>query len=181
MSRESKIAIKVLLFLFLWTPFALAQQPQDQAQAATAPVPAQILSAKKVFIANAIGDNSISLDHISGPAERAYNELYASLKASGRYELEATPADAELLFEIHFTAPPFLANSLEHPAPRPQFRLIIRDPKTQALLWTFTEYLDRQKVTGKWTQDRAFDQAILSLVNDVKRLTTPGSGTASTK
>jgi hypothetical protein len=173
MPQKTGLTLKVLLMLSLCAPFGLAQQ--RQAQAAAAPVPVQILNARKIFVANAVGDTNISLDHISGPPERTYNELYTSLKASGRYELEATPADAELLFEIHFTAPLFLANELGHPMPRPQFELIIRDPKTQVLLWTFTEYLDQQKVKGKWSQDKAFDQAILSLVGDIKKLATPSS------
>jgi hypothetical protein len=175
MPQKSKITLKVLLMLFLCAPLALAQQPQDQAQAAAAPVPVQILNARKIFIANAVGDTNISFNHISGPPERTYNELYSSMKASGGYELEANPADAELLFEIHFTAPLFVASGLGHPMPRPQFDLVIRDPKTQALLWTFTEYLDQQKVKGKWSQDKAFDQAILSLMGDIKKLAPPSS------
>jgi hypothetical protein len=137
---------------------------------AIAPIPSQMVNAKKIFVSNAVGDVDVSPDHINGTPDRAYNDFYAGLKDWGRYELESTPADAELLFEIYFTAPMSYATGIGNTAPRAQFKLVIRDVKTGALLWTFVEYLDRQKVTGKWSNNKAFDQTILALVGDVKKL-----------
>jgi hypothetical protein len=180
MPQKSVIAITVLLMLSVCGPsFALAQQSTELGQAAVAPIPSQILNAKKVFVSNAVGDVDISPDHISGTPDRAYNAFYSGLKGWGRYELEATPADAEMLFEIYFTAPMSFANGIGNPVPRAQFKLAIRDVKTGALLWTFVEYLDRQKVTGKWSHDKAFDQTVLALVGDVKKIVTAPSGAAT--
>ena len=95
------------------------------------------------------------------------------MKAWGRYDLVSTPADAELIFETDFTAPLSFAHAIDHPVPRAQLRLIIRDRQSRAVLWTFLEYLDRQKVSGKWTHDKAFDQTILTLIADVQKLATP--------
>ena len=177
MPLKSGIGISVLFLALGYAPFAVSQHAPGEA--VVAPVPSQIFTAKKIFIANAVGDSDISPDHIGGGPDRAYNELYAGFKSLAWYELESTPAGSELVFEIDFTAPLSFTNALQRPSPRPQFRLIIRDPKTQTVLWSFIEYLDRQKVAGKWTQDKAFDQAILSLVADFKKLATP-VGTATT-
>ena len=71
-----------------------------------APVPAQIITSTKVFISNA-GADSTSLTALRNAEEpdQPYNELYAAMKSWGRYELVAAPADADLVFEIRFTAP----------------------------------------------------------------------------
>jgi hypothetical protein len=179
MPQKSVIAITVLLMLSVCARFALAQQAPEQGQAVVAPIPSQILNAKKIFVSNAVGDVDISPDHIGGTPDRAYNDFYSGLKGWGRYDLEATPADAEMLFEIYFTAPLSFANGIGNPVPRAQFKLVIRDVKTGALLWTFVEYLDRQKVTGKWSHDKAFDQTVLALVADVKKIATLPSGAAT--
>jgi hypothetical protein len=64
---------------------AAAQQKQS---GPPAPIPAQILTAKKVFIANGGGDESRydAVSYSDGP-DRAYNEFYTSMKTWGRYEL----------------------------------------------------------------------------------------------
>ncbi|MGZ7056605.1 MAG: hypothetical protein ACXVK3_13845 [Candidatus Angelobacter sp.] len=177
MQSKSGIAIKVLLLVLACAPFGLAQQAPGPP--AAAPIPSQIFSAKKVFLSNAVGDTDISPDHISGGPERAYNQLYAGMKAWGRYDLVSTPADAELIFETDFTAPLSFAHAIDHPVPRAQLRLIIRDRQSRAVLWTFLEYLDRQKVSGKWTHDKAFDQTILTLIADVQKLATPAGASTS--
>jgi hypothetical protein len=54
-----------------------------------APLPAQILSSKKVFIANA------------GGSDLAYDSFYSEVKSWNRYELLVSkPDDADLVFEI---------------------------------------------------------------------------------
>jgi hypothetical protein len=127
-----------------------------------------------VFVANAGGDQPLGDDgQYSGGARRSYNQFYAALKALGRYELVGAPADADLLFEIQFSVP-----SLAGPAARgetfggrkydPQFRLVIRDPKTNALLWAFTEHADWAILQGN--RDRNFDLALARIVTDVQAL-----------
>src|SRR6267378_3015412 len=59
---------------------------QQQKELLPAPLPAQIYTARKVFLSNA-GDET--LGDFSGGPDRAYNQLYAALKGWGRYEVVA--------------------------------------------------------------------------------------------
>src|ERR1700676_192825 len=70
-------------------PIRAAQQKKSPLPA---PIPAQILSAKKVFIANGGGDESRNeaTSYSGGPA-RTYNEFYAAMKSWGHYDLVAAP------------------------------------------------------------------------------------------
>jgi hypothetical protein len=144
--------------------------------AAPAPKPAQVLAAKKVFIGNGGGDEPVHDGPLfSGGPDRAYNLFYAAVKTAGRYELVAAPADADLLIEIRFTVPTHLVPPAEKeenifgPAPfDPQLRLEIRDPKTNALLWGFTEHVQWAILQGN--RDKNFDQALTRIVDDVQGL-----------
>jgi hypothetical protein len=69
----------------------------------SAPVPSLILSAKKIFVANAGGDESVFDPQYSGGPDRLYDEFYAAAKSWGRYELTSSPEDAGLVFEIGLT------------------------------------------------------------------------------
>jgi hypothetical protein len=139
-----------------------------------APLPAQILAAKKVFVANAGGDEPwIDDGQFSGGSDRTYNQFYAGMKTWSRYELVGAPADADLLFEIEFAVPPIAgeASRTGTIAGRPydpQFRLVIRDPKTNALLWAFTEHAAWAILQGN--RDRNFDQALARIVSDLQGL-----------
>jgi len=140
MTSLQKIALTHVCLLIALLPM-LAQSPKP---AMSAPIPAPILAAKKIFIANAGTEQPWDEGaDFSGGADRAYSEFYAAMKAWGRYELADSPAGADLLFEIHFTCPAAVADasrvqdSLVGRLYDPQFRLVIRDTKTSALLWTF--------------------------------------------
>jgi hypothetical protein len=160
--------------------FAAQAKPAPQA-----PVPAQILTAKKVFIANAGLDEPLFDSPLfAGGPSRAYDQFYADLKASGRYELVGAPADADLLLEIRFTVPAvpeaeqkdYLGKySLASPYD-PQFRLKIRDPKTNALLWTVIEHAQWAMTQGN--REKNFDQALTKLVGDWQVVSTQAPATA---
>jgi hypothetical protein len=164
-----------LTFLAL-TSVLIAQQPKG---VATAPLPAQIQNAKKVFIANAPGDLIAS----SGEgADGPYNQFYTLVKNWGQYELAASPAEADLVFEISFT------NSLAgvggtsttgcSSSYNPQLRLVILDPKTQTPLWWLAEPIAEKRYmfhVGRSSYN--FDDTVAKMVNDLKKLTaTPASG-----
>jgi hypothetical protein len=146
---------------------------QTQKELLPAPVPAQIFTARKIFVSNAGGD---SLGDYSGGPDRAYNQLYAALKGWGRYELVSAPADAQLVFEISFAIPilgenvsgggntPVSSKAVKDP----QFRLAIVDLKTHVLLWTFTERVQSALLQGN--RDKNFDQAMAALVNDIRNV-----------
>jgi hypothetical protein len=76
-------------------PLAGANPASDPVpQVVAAPVPIQILTGKKLFVSNGISTATPDVPNLP------YNEFYADMKAWGRYELVATPADADLVFEV---------------------------------------------------------------------------------
>jgi len=163
----------VAVFIALTFSVLLATILTAQQTANPAPVPTQILAAKKVFISNAGGDELFYEDPLfDGGPDRAYNQFYASMKTSGRYELVGAPSDADLLLEIRFTIPKVdkgLQTEKLVPSPYdPQFRLVVRDPKTNALLWAFTEHT--QWALRQTNRDKNFDKAMAKLVSDVQTL-----------
>ena len=138
-----------------------------------APIPTQITIGKRVFIANG-GDVRWNDDPLfSRGVDRSGNQFYAGMKAAGRYELESAPADADLIFEIELlvpTAEPQDASRLELTAVPfdPQLRLTTRDPKTNVLLWGFTEHVQWAILRGN--RDKNFDDAMTRVLADVQGL-----------
>jgi hypothetical protein len=180
-SLKTAILLVSLATCLLQVPAVTAEQSK---QVPPAPIPPQILSAKKVFIANAGGEQPSEDSQYSGDADRAYNQFYAAMKTWGRYELVETPADADLWFEIRFTAPPASrpvsqGNTLGTAEFDPQFRVVIRDPKTSAILWAFTEHADWALLKGN--RDRNFDLGMTRIVTDVQRLSAQTADGASKK
>jgi len=174
--RHSKSAgICIALLLSLLQPSVVSAQQSKQAPAA--PVPAQIMAAKRIFIGNA-GDDGWWTDSgpYNGGPDRAYNQFYAAMKSWGHYELVDSPAGADLLFEIGFALPAAATNvsqgnSVGSPPFDPQFRLAIRDPKTHALLWGFTEHSQWAILQGN--REKNFDSTLARIVADVERLASP--------
>jgi hypothetical protein len=146
-------------------------QAQSVKPAAPAPVPARILAAKKIFLANAGEDErSTTTPLYSGGPQRAYNDLYAALKAGGRYDLAADPSDADLVFEIGFTMerPVLEGNTFTSSGYDPEFRLTIRDPKTDVLLWTLIAHAQWALLQGN--RDRNFDEALTRIAGEAQAL-----------
>ncbi|MGA8273835.1 MAG: hypothetical protein WB919_19890 [Candidatus Sulfotelmatobacter sp.] len=167
------------VILLLLVPVLAAESKQTPAPAA--PVPARILTAKKIFVANA-GQDERSTDEpiYNGGPDRAYNELYAELKTWGRYELTSDPSDADLVFEIRFTIgePVIRQSGVVFPSPYdPEFRLTIRDPKTNVLLWSITEHAEWAILQGN--RDKNFDLALVKVVDDVQALSGQPADSAS--
>ena len=140
-----------------------------------APIPAQILAAKKVFIANGGGDESHAEEvSYSGGPDRAYNEFYAAMKTWGRYELVAAPGDADLVLEIRLTV--FQLQyvrvlSDNGPAIDSQLRMVIRDAKTQQTLWGLTEHVQAAVLQGN--RDKNLEQALAEIVAELQRIAGP--------
>jgi hypothetical protein len=152
-----------------------AQQPN---QMPPAPVPAQILTAKKIFVANAgVDQPSYPEPVFSGGPDRAYNNFYAALKTWGRYELVGAPSGADLLFEIGLTARPGTAMRGATGYDDARFQLAIRDPQTNAALWALHEQVEPAILQGN--RDKNFDQALARMVSDAKKLAAPSTAPAS--
>ncbi len=130
-----------------------------------APIPAQIASARKIFISN-LGEEGpyVNAATYPGGPNRAYNQFYDAMKTWGQYELVSAPADADLVFEI---ACPY---TRVFPVAR-ELRISIIDPKTHIPLWGLAEYVEPAgKVKNR---EKNYDLAMTALVNDVKKLASP--------
>ena len=135
---------------------------QQSATTPPGPVPSAILAAKKVFISNSGAYGFI----YSGGPNRAYNQFYAALQASGSFEMVGDPSDADLVLELQISdVSPGSAN----------FKLLIYDRKTHFLLWTLVEPIStcgRQK-----TCDANFDEALQVLLLNFEKLAGKSPGT----
>jgi hypothetical protein len=165
MWRITKIGIICITaaIVLLTVPVAEAKKASEPAPA---PIPVQILTGKKVFISNGESNTATEIPN------QTYNEFYASMKSWGKYELVEAPADADLVFEIHFVT--FTGRKGPFGYGNPvvlQFHLLILDPKTRIVLWAFTEDVEGAILEG--TARKNFDQAMAYLVDDVKSVTTP--------
>lgn len=179
MTKHLKAAVLYLSLAMplLSGPITATQQKQP---AAAAPIPAQILSAKKVFIANGGGDESRdeSASYTGGP-NRAYNEFYAAMKTWGRYELIAAPGDADLIFEIRLIVFQLQREHLmtdNDVAYDSQFRFVIRDVKTHETIWGLTEHA--QAAILQSNRDKNFELALAAIVAEVKRIAGSAAATA---
>jgi hypothetical protein len=93
------------------------------------------------------------------------------MKIWGRYELVATPAEADLIFEVRFAVTVGSTNVYQGSgiAPQePQVRLVIFDPKTHVVLRAFTEPIKQAALPAKGK--RNFKLTLAKVVNDVKEL-----------
>jgi hypothetical protein len=173
MTKHLKAAVLCfgLVMPLLSGPMCVAQQKKSPPRA---PIPAQILSAKRVFVANGGGDESHNeATMYSGGPARTYNEFYAAIKTWGRYELVAAPGDADLVFEIRLTVFQFQSYRLsgDSTASDSQFRIVIRDAKTRETLWGLTEHA--QGALLQSNRDRNFEQAMAAVVAEVQRIAGP--------
>lgn len=165
--KSAVLSISIAFVLLQGLAFAARAK-----EAPSAPIPAQILAAKKIFIANAGGDQMAENDPVfTGGPDRAYNQFYAAMKNWGRFVIVGSPAEADLLFEIRQQV---LTGDLGGKAgafATPMFGLKIRDAKTNALLWGF--HVHGEFGLGQGESDRNFDQAVARLLMDLQILVAP--------
>jgi hypothetical protein len=147
---------------------ALAEQSPPVTGAA--PVPAQILSAKRVFISNA-GVDGIAFAAVkrAGDPNQPYDQFYAAMKNWGRFDIVGAPSDAELIFEIRFSAP--LSDCGAVASYQPLLALTILDTKTRFILWSLGEPVEGAILKKTW--EKNFDQGVSNLMADLKALAAP--------
>jgi hypothetical protein len=122
--------------------------------AQTAPRPAQLATAKTVFISEATIHNGTANDG-------DYDTFYANVQALNRFSVVASPAQADLVVE--FTA-------LENVGAE-VFTLRILDPKSTVVLWSMSEGISR---TGRAATVLKNQQtALLNLAGDLKQVCLP--------
>lgn len=164
------VVLCVGLFLPLVSGYTCAAQKSKPTP--PAPIPTQILKAKKVFIANGGGDESLfDMPQYNGGPDRLYNEFYAAMKAWGRYELVSNPQEADLVFEIRLTTfqPTDLGpGNLRYDL---QFQFIIRDVATHEILWGLTEHAQTAILQGN--RDKNFEQALSAILSELHKIASP--------
>ena len=161
----SRPALLFALCFLLSFSFAGAARAQG---APSAPVPAQLVTAGKIFISNAGGDidpNTKQLGDFVGLPVRPYNDFYAAMKPWGRYQIVSSPSDADLVFEISFSVS-FIGGG----GADAKFHLVILDPKTHVTLWAFTEYIESAILAGN--REKHFELGMDSIVADAKSIAT---------
>ncbi len=175
MSQPGKFVIYfTLIASTIIVPLRLSCQQRNQPPVAAAPVPAQIAAARRVFIANAGTDvdaQEIFFKRSDEPPEEAYNRFYSAMQSWNRYELVAAPSDADLVFELRFTAPKSLNGTMSFF--EPQFDLNIVDAKSHFLLWSMTGPVEPAYRKATWRKN--FDAGLDALMERLKKLS-PASG-----
>jgi hypothetical protein len=157
-ARLSFAAILIFAISITATP------AQQQNTTPPAPVPAQILAAQKVFIANGAGELPLTLDF----PDPTYNEFYAAVKSLGRYALAARPGEADLVFQVscRWYVGPTTADYANYSY---YLRVIVIDPKTGTHLWGFSEPI-KWWLKGKSNARANYEEAMNKLLADVKAL-----------
>jgi hypothetical protein len=165
---------RIRFFVSLCAAFLFAAAANAQASpsaASLAPVPPALLNAKTVFISNAGADSGLFPHPFSGDSDRPYNQFYSAMQSWGRYQLVADPSEADLVFELQLIAPPgpSSGNKVNGASdPVPMFRLAIYDRKTHYVLWALTESITIAFLQK--THDNNFDQALATIMLDLKRV-----------
>lgn len=153
----------------------------SQKALAEAPVPAEIVSAKRVFISNnGRGCSPFGEPLFSGGPNRSFDQFYAAMRSWNRYKLAISPSTAKLDFQIGLRCPPVTAakgGAEIHAGTTydPQLRLTILDLKTHTVLWVITVHVRRAILQSN--RDKNFDRAMAVLVTDLKNLTAQPSPT----
>jgi hypothetical protein len=157
------IAIAILL---------LAALPLCSQTPPAAPIPAQLATAKSVFLANAgstPANNQVAIE--------VYNAVYQGLAAGNRYHLTSTPADADLIFELSEIS----VFEGENSTGAEYIQIVIRDAKSQSLLWSTSEGIEIA-FRGK-TAVKNIAEAAAKITADLNALaigTIPGDATSTT-
>ena len=131
-------------------PQVLAAQ-QGAASPTPPPPPARIASAHSIFLTNAGADPNFPID-----SAQSYNDIYSALQSWGHFQLVSSADDADLVFELREVAPVTGVSGIRGTVDSytsPAFQLSIRDPKTNAVLWTITspvELSGRRKEMAHW-------------------------------
>jgi hypothetical protein len=167
----NKVVSTTLILVGTAFLFACAGEAQISTPPPVAPVPPAVLSAKRIFVANAGADSGLFPHPFSGNPDRAYNQFYAAFKADGRWQLVSSPREADLVLELRLTAPYGPSNADKQKGasdPLPMFRLAIYDAGNHFLLWALTETIESANLQK--THDRNFENAVEAILADFETL-----------
>ena len=153
--QQLTVLCLVLILAALAAPSAMAATQPDPPKA---PIPAQILAAHSIFIAN--GGDKVNM---FGNPTLAYDVFYAAMKNSGRYQLASSPANADLVYEISVDG--------AFGVPTGVVTLTILDPRTNVVLWRTMRSVAMAALQSN--RRKNFDATMQTLVTDPIALPNP--------
>jgi hypothetical protein len=146
----------------------------DRPQGVSSPVPALLVSGRKVFLSNGGAEAGLFPHPFTGTQDRAYGFVYEAIKAGKRFDLVGSPAEADLVMELTLSAPTgSLGGDKQHGTEDalPVFKLIIYDRPTHYVLWTMSQTIDKANLQK--THDKNFDDALTLLLNQLTTVSSP--------
>jgi hypothetical protein len=140
----------IAALVWLIAPLAYAEPSNEPPP----PVPAQVLSAKTVFLSNRSLDAGSMIAFAGNPPTVPFERFYAALHSWGHFTMVDTPAEADLVLEFRVDAA--LLSAGQGLATYSMFlTLTVLDPKTHFVLWTIEAPLQsrlEQSVNSAVTQ-----------------------------
>ncbi len=149
------------LFAVLVVPACLWSQAP-----VSAPVPAEVFSAKTIFLANSGEDEFVDASEAIGIPEQTYDRMYAALVGWGRYKVVRSPGKADLVLEVRSRIVEEGHGATLFEGRRIDYRLL--DGSTHTVLWAGSIHV--QRAVRQRTLDRNLNDAIEFLVNDLKQI-----------
>jgi hypothetical protein len=153
-------------------PFLRAQQPASQPEV---PLPAPLVSAQKVFVANG-GAEPVLAKAFSEAAlsNEPYTSFYSALSNWGHWQLLSSPGGADLILVISADAAP---NSYFNGNPNYDLDLTLRilDGKTRSPLWTLRQPLEGAMLKSSF--EKNYRNCVAGLITQVKELALPRAQT----
>ena len=129
------------LLLCMIGALVVAAAPSLSAQGTPSHIPAQISSARTVFLSNNLGAPLADTDKI-------FNEIYAAVQQQNRFTIVTDPRTADLLLQFN------LVNSVGNSFGIVQtITLQIIDPKTQVILWSVSDSGQTKAIYGSKDRD----------------------------
>ena len=146
----------------------LMSQGQRSTPIAPAPIPAPIVAAKSLFVANGgAEDFPQDANTFSGGPDRAYNQFYAEMKKLGRFRLVTNPSDADIVIEIRVTSSSVPAGNSSRMDS--QLHAVVIEPKTHVTMWVVATRI--VPAIRQSARDQNFDQAMEYIFKQIKGLT----------
>jgi hypothetical protein len=135
---------------------ALAPALCAQTTLVSAPLPAQLATAKTVFISNAS-------DMIGNYSQAMFDQAYAAVQGLNRFTFVSSPQQADLVLQFSVSAEGSART------------LHIVDPKTSVILWSVSESL--QPAARAKTIDKNLQVAFDQLARDIQTVCAPPPAT----
>ena len=152
--------------------------------AQSGPVPTQIAVAKKVFVSNVAEidfQGVFDSSELDGGPGRLYDEFYGAMKNWGRYDLVASPGDADLIVEVGWFFSPEMTlrgGAFGQPRLLGQIHVVLVDPRTHVTLWNLAQTVSgAAQITNR---NKNFEQALAAIVTRVKLLANPSVSSDAT-